>query len=139
MNFSIRTYNSGQMITGFHFFILSRGQNSGKPGRDPWCNCFVFESDDENLADRFYWLCYACWYCGKFRQYLVGSVIDLIRISDLKQVLELADSATHHLGEKFYEALDMMHQIEAHSVKTIERLKHMQRMKVEILRALVAV
>jgi hypothetical protein len=67
MNLSIRTYTPGQMITGFHFFIINRGMNSGRPGHTPNVNCFIAEAETQDDLDRYYWLCYGLWITGKFK------------------------------------------------------------------------
>jgi len=68
------------------FFILSRGHNTGRPSYSPNVNCFVFSCAPQDLQ-HFYWLVYALWYSRKFETYLYGSVIEFMRVDDLRNVV----------------------------------------------------
>lgn len=81
-NLKIKTYNGSEY--GSHtFFILSRGNNSGKPLNEPCPNCFVCECSSADEKEKAYWLFYALWQGKKCEELLVGSVIPFIRKNDL--------------------------------------------------------
>ncbi|MBK9284035.1 MAG: hypothetical protein IPM51_06905 [Sphingobacteriaceae bacterium] len=73
-----------------HFFILSKGNNSGKPMETPCPNCFVCLCKDEEEKQRLYWLFYGLWQGMYFHPFLTGSVIPFIRLDDLKSVVKIA-------------------------------------------------
>lgn len=83
----IKSYHPKIFLPDHHFFILSKGLNSGRPQDQPCPNCFVAYCNDKDEREFFYWLSYALWQCGTFKIYLVGSVIPFLRISDLKHCL----------------------------------------------------
>jgi hypothetical protein len=81
-NLKIKTYTGGEY--GSHtFFILSRGNNSGKPLNEPCPNCFVCQCSSAEEKEKAYWLFYALWQGKQCEQLLVGSVIPFIRKNDL--------------------------------------------------------
>ncbi len=81
----IKTYNPTVNYTGPHFFILNKGMNSGKPAYQPFTNSFVVMCDDQDTIDDLYWLCWGLWQSKSFRYFLVGSVIEFIRIRAIKE------------------------------------------------------
>ena len=81
-NLKIKTYAGGEY--GSHvFFILNRGNNSGKPLNEPCPNCFVCECSSVEEKEMAYWLFYALWQSKKCEELLVGSVIPFLRKNDL--------------------------------------------------------
>ena len=81
-NLKIKTYN-GREYGSHTLFILSKGNNSGKPLNEPCPNCFVCECSSEEEKEKAYWLFYALWQGKKCEELLVGSVIPFIRKNDL--------------------------------------------------------
>ncbi len=73
------THRPGIAQPKFSFFILNKGNNSGKPLTQPCANCFmaICETEDEN--EFYYWLCWGLWQAKAFEQLLCGSVIPFIR------------------------------------------------------------
>ena len=87
MQFSVKTYSSGQPIHSFSFFVLSKGLNSGKPIPEPCPNCYqiicLTLEDKETLE-----LLSFCLRQSKiFYQDLVGSVIPFLRNGDFRKAL----------------------------------------------------
>lgn len=139
MKLNIKCHVPGELIADFHFFILNKGLNSGRPSKTPTANCFVFISETEQDADRAYWLCYAIWATQKFRYYLRGSVIPFICIGDVKQALELADSATQNAGESLYTSIELLHELDTNAKRVFLSYKEILQTKLSILRYLAAV
>lgn len=86
MNLTIKSYN-GQSAT---FYIQCKGLHSGRPMRNPIPNCFAVSTDFENAFE----LVYALWKSKKFYNYIGGSVIPFIRITDVKKIVERGIMAT---------------------------------------------
>lgn len=69
------------------FYILSKGNNAGRPMVLPCPNCFVVSTTTETERDSLYWLCYAAWQTQGFRPFLRGSVIPFLTTGDTKFVI----------------------------------------------------
>jgi hypothetical protein len=89
-NFEIKTHSVGRTYNKPHFFILSKGLNSGKPLNKPCPNCFVITTDSEETKESLYYLCLSLKIGRFFGYYLKGSVIPFISISDAKKVIQIA-------------------------------------------------
>ena len=89
-NFEIKTHQPGRTYTKPHFFILSKGLNSGKPLNTPCPNCFVITTSTNETRESLYYLCLSLKIGQYFRYYLKGSVIPFIGISDAKRVINTA-------------------------------------------------
>jgi hypothetical protein len=80
----IKTHKINRTYHGNHFFILSKGNNAGRPMDNPCPNCFVVISKCPQEKQLLYWLCFGLWQCGYFRNHLIGSVIPFLRLPELK-------------------------------------------------------
>ena len=87
-NYQIKTYNPEIEVTEFHFYILNKGLNSGKPLLEPCPNCFVCTFKTEAEKEQLYWLVFGLWQGKIFHQNLLGSVIPYIRLKCLKDVIQ---------------------------------------------------
>lgn len=85
--FSIKSYRSGVVYNMPHFFILNKGNNSGKPLSAPCPNCFVIQFQCEEEKEHIYWLSYSLWQSKTFCPFLRGSVIPFIVLRDIKSCL----------------------------------------------------
>lgn len=83
-NFIIKTHQKDTVYKGSQIFILNKGLNSGKPAKEPFTNSFVIQLQNEKDADTLYWLAYTLWKTLYWQQFLIGSVIPFLRISDFK-------------------------------------------------------
>jgi hypothetical protein len=90
------------------FFILSRGNNSGKPLDNPCPNCFIAICDDENQREQFYWLSYALWQGKHYFPYLKGSCVQLIRIDDVNVLFKRGITAAQERNETYCKAVVKM-------------------------------
>jgi len=68
-------------------YILSRGRNAGKPLFEPCPNCHIIYVNSDEEREVYYWTFYALWKHGFFHPHLCGSVIEMLRLSDLKKLL----------------------------------------------------
>lgn len=85
--FIIKSYRSGIVYNMPHFFILNKGNNSGKPLVAPCPNCFVIQCKTESEREQVYWLAYSLWQSRTFYPLLRGSVIPFIVLRDVKSCL----------------------------------------------------
>lgn len=88
LNFKVRTYNPEKETPENSIFILSRGRNAGKPLFEPCPNCFILYCRNETEKENLYWIFYTLWKNGFFHPYLCGSVIDMLRLSELKKIIQ---------------------------------------------------
>ena len=69
------------------FYILCKGDNSGKPLDRPCPNCFVVICSNQTELDYIRVICYGLHQSRIFRQDLIGSCIQFIRIGCFKKRL----------------------------------------------------
>ncbi|MDD4994053.1 MAG: hypothetical protein PHR83_17665 [Paludibacter sp.] len=82
--FSIKSHRSGVVYSMPHFFILNKGNNSGKPLLAPCPNCFVIQCKTDSEKEQLYWLAYSLWQSKAFYPLLRGSVIPFVVLRDVK-------------------------------------------------------
>ena len=85
--FILKSYNQKDEIRKSHFFILNKGNNSGKPLNSPCPNCFVIIAENQEQTDQLRTLCYVLWRCRAFEPHLHGSVIPFITIRSFRSIL----------------------------------------------------
>lgn len=108
----IKTHKSGMIYTQPHFFILNKGLNSGKPLPHYCSNCFVFLADDLEEKEFYFFLLLGLWELRFFRKYLMGSVIDYIRLGDLIDVIEETTNSVNTGNRSFADVQKSLAQIE---------------------------
>ena len=86
-SFKLKTHKLNTNYSERHFFILNKGNHSGKPMNDPCPNCFVCICSSEEEKEMIYWLVMGLCQGRVFEQYLCGSVIPFVRINDVKKAL----------------------------------------------------
>lgn len=128
-NFIVKSHNPKSNHSNPHFFILSKGLNSGKPLEQPCPNCFVLEFQNQEEKENHYWLAYSLWQSNFWRYYLVGSVIEFLRITDFKNFfiqksMMLQENGAQHL--KNIRALKMLKEKESEFYKSINLLNQIR-------------
>lgn len=98
-----------------HFFILSKGNNSGKPLEAPCPNCFVCICTSVDEKQKLYWVFYGLWQGMFFHPFITGSVIPFIRLSDLINVAVLALSKIEALPDKYAKNLIILQSLDKHA------------------------
>ena len=86
-SFSIKSHRPGIVYSMPHFFILNKGNNSGKPLLASCPNCFVIQFQCEGEKEQIYWLSYSLWQSKAFYPFLRGSVIPFVVLRDIKLCL----------------------------------------------------
>ncbi|MBW8360091.1 MAG: hypothetical protein K0M63_09880 [Weeksellaceae bacterium] len=84
----VRTYAVHRPTPEQAIFILNRGQNAGRPLREPCPNCFIIYCSTPEEVETVYWTFYALWKNGFFHPYLCGSIIEMLRLCELKKLLQ---------------------------------------------------
>lgn len=125
----IKTHKMKNTYAGNHFFILSKGNNSGKPMETPCPNCFVCLCKDEAEKQRLYWLFYGLWQGLYFHPFLTGSVIPFIRLDDLKNVAEIALSKIELQPQQFDKNVSMVQLLNEKAKVVQEQIKLIKQAK----------
>lgn len=88
MNYLVKTHREGMSYKGPHFFVLSRGKNTGKVLSQSCPNCWVITAQDDLTVDRLKGIVTALHITHAMRHMLIGSVIEFVRISDFRKLLK---------------------------------------------------
>ena len=83
----VRTYAVHRETPTMALYILNRGRNAGKPLMKPCPNCFILYVRNQEELETYYWTFYAFWKHGFFHPHLCGSVIEMLRLCDLKTLM----------------------------------------------------
>lgn len=127
--FHIRTHKPFREPLHKHaFYILNKGENSGKPGRKPWVNSFEISSEDPQIIEANYWLVHALHTARKFRTIQYGSCVQTISLYDLRKLIE-----TYNIEALTPEIIEALNNID----KLIDNLKDQLR-KYHTLRIMLA-
>ena len=114
---TLKTYNGQQDAT---FFIQCKGNNSGRPLKEPIPNCFAVYTDVPNAFE----IVYGLFISKAFVRDIIGSVIPFIRKRDLMAILEPALSKTYKTQE--LDAVNLIDQQIANTLKKVELLKKLK-------------
>jgi hypothetical protein len=88
MNYLVKTHKPGMSYKGPHFFVLSRGKNTGKVLTRSCPNCWVISAQDDITVDRLKGIVTALHITHAMRYMLIGSVIEYVRITDFRKLLK---------------------------------------------------
>jgi len=111
--FILKSYNQKSEIKKPHFFILNKGNNSGKPLSAPCPNCFVIQFQNEIEKEQVYWLMYSLWQSKAFYPFLRGSVIPFVVLRDVKSCLTAALNKVDENPAQFEKAVVVLQSLEA--------------------------
>ncbi len=124
--FILKSCNQKEEIGKPHFFILNKGNNSGKPLVSPCPNCFVIQFQSEMEKEQIYWLLYSLWQSKAFYPYLRGSVIPFVVLLDVKECLADAMEKMDANPRQFQKAVEALQSLEAMENKFRQNLKLIQ-------------
>ena len=125
-NFRLKSYNQKEEISNPHFFILNKGNNSGKPLVSPCPNCFTIQFTSTEDKEQAYWLIFCLWQSKTFYQYLRGSVIPFIILRDLKNCIQSALDKSDRNPEQFQKTILALRSLEEMEKKFKQNLKLVQ-------------
>jgi hypothetical protein len=111
--FIIKSHRSGVVYSMPHFFILNKGNNSGKPLAVSCSNCFVIQFQCEEEKEKIYWLSYSLWQSKAFYPFLRGSVIPFIVLRDVKSCLLDGLNKVDENPAQFEKAVTALRSLEA--------------------------
>jgi hypothetical protein len=125
--FSIKSHRPGIVYNNMpHFFILNKGNNSGKPLLSPCPNCFVIQFKCEEEKEEIYWLLYSLWQSKAFYPLLRGSVIPFVVLRDVKSCLLDGLNKVAENPAQFEKAVAALRSLEAMEQKFRQNLKQVQ-------------
>ncbi len=87
LNFTIKIHRVGTIYSKPHLFILNKGNNSGKPRKEPFTNSFVILFQHEQDCEDMLNIAESLWKSKYWHQFLCGSVISFLRLPDFKKEL----------------------------------------------------
>ena len=129
--FILKSYNPKEKIINPHFFILNKGNNSGKPLISPCPNCFSIQFTCNQDKEQVFWLLFCLWQSNAFYPFLRGSVIPFVVLRDMKSCInENLNRAANKPGQfqKMIESFQAINKVEIQlkqNLKTIEKAKRM--------------
>ena len=130
VNFIIKTHQVNTTYKQPHIFILNKGLNSGKPQYVPFTNSFVVIFEHENDFENIYYVAYSLWKTKFWNQYLVGSVIPFLRISEFKKHFNIKSTIImqeHETHIQNIAALKLLDQNETQFHKNINLINDIRR------------
>ena len=111
--FNIKSHRQGVVYSMPHFFILNKGNNSGKPLLAPCPNCFVIQCKTDSEKEQLYWLAYSLWQSKAFYPLLRGSVIPFVVLRDVKSCLSDGLNKANANPVQFEKAVSTLRSLEA--------------------------
>ena len=131
LTIKIQSYRKNNQLPAYHFFVLCKGNNSGRPSRTPNANSFVVSAPTAEDIEHLYWLSYAIWKGRGFEPLLRGSVIPFITTRDYRRHLaashEKATGRGLPLG-KIIEAMQLLNKKEDAARAQIKALTEMRQL-----------
>lgn len=124
--FRLKSYNQKEEIRNPHFFILNKGNNSGKPLLSPCPNCFVIQFQSETEKEQLYWLMYSLWQSKAFYPYLRGSVISFVILRDMKECIADGLEKMERNPGQFQKVVEALRSLEEMEKKFRQNLKLVQ-------------
>lgn len=118
----IRCNHSAVSINPFVFYILCKGDNAGRPGYKPWCNCFAVICNNKENFDFYFWLVYGLWRDGKFKSRHRGSVISYISLNDLRDLIREVAPFIHPDWTKYRQILETLSKLEQKKASLAEQI-----------------
>jgi len=124
--FNIKSRRPGVFYSMPHFFILNKGNNSGKRLVAPCPNCFVIQFQSEEDKEQIYWLSYSLWQSKAFYPFLRGSVIPFVVLRDVKSCLLDGLNKVDEKPAQFEKTVAALRSLEAMEKKFRQNIKLVQ-------------
>ena len=121
----IRCYHSSsqQNDADAQFFILSKGNNAGKPGLEPWTNSFVATAANTEMKDFYFWLTFGLFKAQSFKVFHRGSVIPFINLQETRDLIMPAAKIIYPHWQEFKTILQQMEILEQRKNSLAQILK----------------
>lgn len=120
---NIKTHRQGFTYNKPHFFILNKGNNSGKPLLIPCANCFVIQCKSADEKEQLFWLIRGLWTSKAFLPLLKGSVIPFITLDDLKKCIHQGILQAQTKPDLFQESVKALRSLEEIEKQYYENLR----------------
>ncbi len=130
----IKTFNPANPLPKHHFFVLCKGENSGRPSVAPCPNCFVVGAPTVEEKETLYWLSYALWKGKAFHPLLRGSVIPFIVIKDYRHQLQGALGRVAQAAEQLPKVVQVLRQLDEKETLARQQLKAFGQVREVLLR-----
>jgi hypothetical protein len=124
--FNIKSHRPGVVYSMPHFFILNKGNNSGKPLIASCPNCFVIQCKTDSEKEQLYWLAYSLWQSRTFYQFLRGSVIPFVVLRDVKSCLLDGLNKVDENPAQFEKAVETLRSLDEMEKKFRQNIKLVQ-------------
>ena len=121
--FILKSYNPNVEISKPHFFILNKGNNSGKPLISPCTNCFSIQFNCNQDKEQVFWLLFCLWQSNAFYPFLRGSVIPFISIRDLRNCILAGEVEAKANINQFQKNIEILKLLELKEKQFHENLK----------------
>ena len=108
----IRCYQTNALAKQNVFFVLSKGENAGKPSLVPWANSFALVCPNEKYHNFYFWLVYGLFKAKKFKVRLRGSAIPFINKADVADLIKEVAPVVYSDWSKFQELIDTLDKLE---------------------------
>jgi len=131
--YEIKTQQVGRTYAAPHFFILSKGLNSGRPMNEPCPNCFVVTTPGSAQREQLFYLCLSLKIGKYFHYYLKGSVIPFICISDAKKVIN--EALQNNQEQQWEIKVEKLKKISAFEENLKLQLSTIKQLKIALLRS----
>ena len=91
-------------------------------------------STNETEKENLYWIFYTLWKNGFFHPYLCGSVIDMLRLSELKKVIQnwiIPSFSKMEQNGKILQDIKSVHMLEQYYSKQLKQLSELRNILVK--------
>lgn len=118
--FTVKTNNSTRKTTDHEFYVLCKGNNSGRPSMTANRNSFVVISNSKSESEHLFWITYALWRNKAFKTCLKGSVIPFLTLKDYK--MTVMPIAVKSSGENVKKVIGTVQKLDAHEQKVVQTM-----------------
>lgn len=125
----IKTHKMGARYDCHHFFILNKGENSGKPAWQYWSNCYVFLADTSAEKEFYFFVFLGLWELGYFKKGLIGSVVPFIRIDDVTNIAEEAINNINTGNRQWEDIKDAIVQLEQKKTVLLQQIDYIVKIR----------
>src|SRR6187397_1437661 len=110
-------------VSDAQFFILSKGDNAGKPGLQPWTNSFVATASNAEMKEFYFWLTFGLFKAQSFKVFHRGSVIPFINLQETRDLIMPAANIIYPHWQEFKTILQQMELLEQRKNNLAQILK----------------
>lgn len=119
----------------FAFFILSKGNNAGKPALVPWANCFMASCSNQEAKEFYFWLIYGLHNAGRFRVHHHGTAIQFLNIDDIQRVVKEIAPSILPQWQKFKNIVEALSKFEQKKATLAQQIIATEKLQKQLLNA----